>query len=321
MLNSRFRLLHAFVFPLAAASLVFGPSAAFASSLIGTRNTSMTFSVNANDIFPNRTAYIVGLTADEASRVTASNYLDIIRPYDAEKTGVGDTNLCWAAAAANMLAYTGWGNVNGFKTEDDIFSYYRNSFTDMGGDPDFALEWFAKGSYTPIGWNEWAQPTTADAGNFWPNANISFGYIEYSDWSSKDLLLPYLQDGYAVALTIGLYDEDGERTGGHAVTVWGATYDNNYGKLMSLLVSDSDNHYGGGVDAPDTLNEFFLGFTPDGNYYTLDSNGFRVGRWEGFAYLAMAVTAVPEPPAFLLFGLGIISMALMGRRKAPTIPK
>ncbi|MHB9138334.1 MAG: hypothetical protein ACYC4Q_02905, partial [Victivallaceae bacterium] len=45
------------------------------------------------------------------------------RAIDAEKTGIDDTNLCWAATAANMLYWAGWGKNTGSLTiscEDDL---------------------------------------------------------------------------------------------------------------------------------------------------------------------------------------------------------
>jgi hypothetical protein len=50
---------------------------------------------------------------------------------DAEKTRAStrDDLACWAAAAANMLAWTGWGIDAGFKDEDEILAYLVISST------------------------------------------------------------------------------------------------------------------------------------------------------------------------------------------------
>jgi len=325
MPNIRHSLGRTFVFPLVAVSLVFGASATFASSIIGSRNASATFSID-----PNRTAYITGLTESEARSVTASNYLDIVKPYDAEKTGITDTMHCWAATAANMLAYTGWGNVNGFQTEDDIFAYFSANFTDKGGVEGFGIEWFLTGNYALTGLDGYAQPTTPSAGGFWPNANVAdtsnisllgdesfdagiLGYVSMIDNVSElNSLTSYLQKDYAVSLTVGGYDEEGNFWG-HSVAAWGVTYDK-AGNLLSLLISDSDNDYGGGVDAPDTLNELFLEFNEAGNYYgfSSDDDYYQYCALIGFTYLA----AVPEPSTFMLFGLGIVTIALTRRKRA-----
>jgi hypothetical protein len=311
MLNIRHPLAHAF--PLVAACLVFGSSTAFASSLIGSRDSSVTL-----NIAPDTELYLTGLSSSEAASVTPGNYLTLIQPYDAEKTGLYDTNLCWAATSANMLAYTGWGNVNGFQTEDDILAYFATSFTDLAGNDSYANEWFLNGTYRALGENDWAQPKPGGGtGNFWPDANASYSYVDMtSNTSELDSLLPYLQDGYAVSLMLGWYEPVNgviERTTGHTVTVWGASYNTSTGNLLSLLISDSDNSYGNGiygVNAPDLLHEIFLVYNADG-YYQF-SNYYLDGRLEGFSYLS---SVVPEPPVYLMFGLGILTLMLAKRKK------
>jgi hypothetical protein len=311
MLNARHPQVRAVAFPLVAACLVFGSSTAFASSLIGSRNSSATFGIDANT-----TAYIAGLTASEAASVTASNYLNIIHPYDAEKTGVYDTNLCWAATSANMLAYTGWGNVNGFQTEDDILAYYTANFTDMPGNQHYGNEWFLNGTYRAEGMAGWAQPTGV-GGSFWPDSSYSLSYVDMLGNASSGLddLLPSLQNGDAVGLMLGWY-EAGSRSYGHTVTVWGATYDNATGGLLSLFISDSDNSYGngdGGAGAPDILHEAFLAYNAADGYYSFSNYYQDGGRLEGFATLGASM--VPEPSVYLMFGLGVVTLALMRRKK------
>ena len=47
---------------------------------------------------------------------------------DADKMGVGDLNMCWAAAAANLLTWAGWA-----ADEDDAFDISRAHFEDEAG--------------------------------------------------------------------------------------------------------------------------------------------------------------------------------------------
>ena len=328
MLNARLPWVRAFAFPLVAACLVSGSGTAFASSLIGTRNTSITFEVDAK-----RTAYIVGLTESEASKVTGSNFLSVIRPFDAEKAGPNDVNYCWAAANANMLAYTGWGSVGTLRTEYDIYSYYTTMFTNKGSDPYYGLQWFINGTY-PVHytWTQWAQLRYSGSGGFLRNANLRYGYVDISNRGAAGLnsALSYLQNDYAVAFTLGSF-YNGQHLTGHVLTLWGVTYDSITGNILSILVSDSDNNYGrGGANAPDTLDEIFLKYNASGNYYSLLNysfiGGYSDNRLLGFTYLSKmpslptiayvpAIPAVPEPPIYLMFGFGIISMALMRRKK------
>ncbi|MBQ3406220.1 MAG: fibronectin type III domain-containing protein [Lachnospiraceae bacterium] len=82
--------------------------------------------------------------------------------YDCNEADEGfDDALCWAASASNMLWMSGWASSNlsinnprtgmHFKSEDEIFDYYTDCFTDAGGDIDRAIDWFFMGEYTPRG--------------------------------------------------------------------------------------------------------------------------------------------------------------------------
>ena len=65
---------------------------------------------------------------------------------DADKTGAGDLNMCWAAAAANMLTWTGW-----VADEDDVFDIFRTHFEDKPGYVYDALSYYFANYETGIG--------------------------------------------------------------------------------------------------------------------------------------------------------------------------
>ena len=48
---------------------------------------------------------------------------------DAEKDPINtdDDDMCWAAMAANVLDWTGWGHVGGMTNTDEMFQYYRTT--------------------------------------------------------------------------------------------------------------------------------------------------------------------------------------------------
>ena len=80
---------------------------------------------------------------------------------DAEKYNAGgqvwesqDTFLCWAASASNMLWISGWAEKvtnpstgSAFTSEDDIFQYFTDKFTNEGSDAEKGIEWFFTGEY------------------------------------------------------------------------------------------------------------------------------------------------------------------------------
>jgi hypothetical protein len=56
---------------------------------------------------------------------------------DADKTETDDLNMCWAAAAANLLAWAGWA-----ADEDDAFDIFRAHFEDKPGYVYDALSYY-----------------------------------------------------------------------------------------------------------------------------------------------------------------------------------
>jgi len=53
--------------------------------------------------------------------------------YDAEKspTNTEDDEMCWAAAASNILAWSGWASSES-NDPDATFQYYQDHWTDYG---------------------------------------------------------------------------------------------------------------------------------------------------------------------------------------------
>ena len=62
---------------------------------------------------------------------------------DADKTGLGDSNLCWAASAANVLTWAGWA-----ADEDDTLNIFRSNFANSPGWVYDALRYYFN-NYVP----------------------------------------------------------------------------------------------------------------------------------------------------------------------------
>ena len=65
-----------------------------------------------------------------------------------------DSLHCWAASAANMLWISGWAKdcINPrtglpYASEDEIFSYFNDRFSNRGSDADRGIDWFFTGEY------------------------------------------------------------------------------------------------------------------------------------------------------------------------------
>lgn len=172
---------------------------------------------------------------------------------DAEKTNLpndGDDELCWAASTSNILHYTGWGKKVGFDSTDDIFDDFRDNFTDVGGNTYYGIEWFFNGMYRVQGVDGWAQ-----AKNYGSNgkylkqysANDVFEYIDFSNnHKNFNNAATALENGCGLSLNLGWLDNDDNRTGGHAISLWGYVCDKNLENdnseyYKAIIVSDSDS--------------------------------------------------------------------------------
>ena len=194
-------------------------------------------------------------TADTGSRFYVGSF------HDVNKTWSGDTNLCWAAASSNALAYTNWGfavkseganpSVQRFIFVNDIFNNFKYSFTDEGSRACYAFPWFISGIYEPSGWTGWAQPVN-NSGRFFPGISVSdkVVYLESGDCAGRLVsdMAGYLEKGWGVTLGLGWFQTyaPSQRTGGHALTVWGYTYNEmldpaSPGYYTGLIITDSDD--------------------------------------------------------------------------------
>jgi hypothetical protein len=89
--------------------------------------------------------------------------------HDAEKspTNSEDDLMCWAAAASNVLQWTGWGAVLGLDTADAIFDHFQDHWTDEGGLMEYGWDWWFDGTNPSQGWSGWSQ-VDVPGGGFHP---------------------------------------------------------------------------------------------------------------------------------------------------------
>jgi len=137
---------------------------------------------------------------------------------DAEKdpNNTEDDNMCWAAMAANVLDWTGWGHVGGMTNTDEMFQYYVDHWTDQGGHMKIALEWWFDGTNNEQGQPGWSQ-VDVPGGGFYPTEDF-FGdyYHEYlSHPTTMSNIDTGLRAGQGVAVTLH------KAASGHALTIWG----------------------------------------------------------------------------------------------------
>ncbi|MGN0874318.1 MAG: hypothetical protein ACI4OZ_03925, partial [Akkermansia sp.] len=171
--------------------------------------------------------------------------------YDNNKNWNGDSNLCWAASAANVINW--WQSYSNYTsttapTGTGVWQTFQNNFKNEMSEPDYAWRWFYKGSNTVS-----LKSDATATGGYYPGVSLGdilqtgtvTGYGEnmelYYDCvfsSEKELcqkLVGLLQGNYGVSLAIkNDYDM------AHAITLWGINYNEDY-SINSLYVTDSDD--------------------------------------------------------------------------------
>ncbi len=157
--------------------------------------------------------------------------------HDAEKSpsNTEDDLLCWAATASNVLAWTGWGDVDGMTNSDENFAYFQDHWTDAGSLMRFGWEWWLDGTNSSQGWSGWSQVDVA-GGGFYPSDSYGdYAHIAQAPANSMATVDSYLRSGYGVGL--GIYGP-----GGHAITAWGVNYTaGNPSDYQGIWVTDSDD--------------------------------------------------------------------------------
>ena len=219
-------------------------------------------------------AFITGLTAENVQETQKSLIdcytdesdfsiynLDYI---DTEKTDVKgyDSDLCWAAQAADMLTYAGWTKKAGFKNEDDVFDLFSEVFTDIGGQSRNGISWFLSG-YTGS-----ASLKSDKKGGYlrdyppdmvFETDNIVFynGIDGNKPYKFFRKMMKALRKGKAIGLDVDWV----EGSEAHAITLFGYIYNTSYKDTSlkhydSFIIADSDSDKGGLIarrNAPNSL--------------------------------------------------------------------
>lgn len=243
---------------------------------------SVKFTLSAED---NTEAFLTGLSDSnldmvqeqlisaklENSEFTMES-LDFI---DAEKTSMpddGDNELCWAAAASNILHYTGWGEQAGYSSPDALFDLFRDSFDDAAGNTMFGYEWFFNGTCMTQTWDGWAQARDYGTSGGYLKQYSVWNLMGYFDVSGNHEFMndaaAALEAGCGMGISLAWLDNNGSRKGGHAISMWGYICDKDFAETdadyyKALIISDSDSDQPNDTDrrtAPNKLR--VLNMTP-----------------------------------------------------------
>ncbi|MCH5375078.1 MAG: hypothetical protein JJ992_13975, partial [Planctomycetes bacterium] len=207
---------------------------------------------------------------------------------DVEKSPINsdDDALCWAAAAANVLEWTGWGKVGGMDDADQMFQHFQDHWEDGGNEVRDAWSWWFDGVDPDAANPNATNVDVPGGGGFWPST--TFGDYYHRDGNPLTMirsLATYLHEGYGTVLSI-MNDGGGD----HFVTCWGyETGPFHADDYVGLYVTDSDDDKNL-VAPPDVLDARDLVYDwTDNRWYIGDRNyGFNVGEFkvEGTHFIA-----------------------------------
>lgn len=255
--------------------------------------------------------------------------------YDANKKvrrGDGDDNLCWAASASNILNW--WQDryviPSGTPTGEAVWTTFKDSFTDLGGNALYAFQWWLSGDYQPATWKEWSQlKEGVTAGGYYQSIfsrdqafslTSVYDAASYSAVTSSQYILNYLNAGYG--LTLSIRDTLGQMS--HAITLWGVEYDDQTSLLTKMYLTDSDDlQYGFNSNgifeaACYTGEDGSLCFqTEDGLYRHREDREFFISGVYGLSTdIGGALALIPEPGTATLSLTALFCLAWKRRRQA-----
>lgn len=187
-----------------------------------------------------------------------------------------DDSLCWAAAASNILDWSGWGPYAGYKEgAGQILDSFGYHWTDKAGNVYKGWDWWFHGD------EGYTTPNSKSSYVDVPGGGGFFRGLDLSDYSKSrsvasnalTTIADYLQDGYGVALSI-----DNIKTGGgHAIACWGYKYNSaDPSHIYGLYLTDSNDGYSIiGINRGRKLIYCPVKQRANGNWYLYDYNGVK----------------------------------------------
>jgi cellobiose-specific phosphotransferase system component IIA len=149
-----------------------------------------------------------------------------------------------------------------------MFQHFQDHWYDTGSWIQYAWMWWFDGT---VGGGSWLE--FPDGGNFWPTYPLANYYKQETTPSNvMSAIDSFLHQGYGCGIHI--FD------GGHAITVWGFSYDPSNPKYYTgLYVTDSDDKKYLAPPAPDDLRYETVAYDTSNNWWYFTSgleNGWHI---------------------------------------------
>jgi hypothetical protein len=241
---------------------------------------------------------------------------------DANKNRVDDSLMCWAASAADILAWGKWTTPT-YNTATTIFQDFKDHWTNGRGWQSWAWQWWLQGTPPPT--TTYAYINVPWGGDYFPTSNFSSYYATVSGPGELAAMDQLMHQGCGISLVIT------KGTASHAITCWGFDYTVTNGQTDYTAVhyTDSDD----GVTALKTMTlaynngwyftSGYTGWLLSGIYGLEMYGGQTIGSMEtgsnprkkkkGNPHLAAGVA--PIAPTWRLLGTGLILLAIIWNRR------
>ena len=264
--------------------------------------------------------------------------------YTSQDLPFDDSNMCWAAAAANTLqwwqdrygnipegtpnGYAATASVNGLQyvCQLQIYQNICKNWTNGGSHVEQAWNWWFNGDTLHETLFPGSTQLTGSQGGYWQSLNRTctlYGNASYDTsalcntyafWNDpaqteqfKSIIKSYLDNNYGTALSLS-----GE--GGHAITLWGYEETEEHGLVLYLTDSD-DYSYELFKQAVIVNDEGYLCLG------SLDGAPEKYAQWDSatgtglyIAEIQGLTVPIPEPAAFGLLA-GLLALAPLTRRR------
>lgn len=216
----------------------------------------------------------------------------------------GDSSLCWAAAASNVMSW--WQEQNAShlanykegipQGEQAIFDAFNNAFYNKGFDGYAGLRWFMDGASeimdqevgegVTVG-DVYLDPDGTEQGGYYNGivADIvstmgagsqlitdDYGFLVLDVVSLADFTKQLVDAVTSGGVTLGITGGEGTaKVYGHAITLWGVTLNTETNLIKSMWVTDSDDKVTYGED----LELFELVCTPTTKSKYVGEEGYK----------------------------------------------